>query len=72
MDQEIKKLKSAKELLEEKYFMTNYKFTGTAFVSFKSEDMKEAVLTHNIHTKSERIKNFFSKGKTPNLEDSDL
>lgn len=52
--------------------MTNYKFTGTAFVSFKSEDMKEAVLFHNVHTKTERIKNFISKGRTPGLQDSDL
>ncbi len=51
----------------------NKRFSGIAFVSFDTEDMKNLVLQHNVHSSFERFCSFLNSGKTPNIDaESDL
>lgn len=60
------------EEVEEKIQHDGKKFSGIAFVSFQTEDMKDRVLEDNQHTVQERIEAYLNKGRHAALSPSDL
>jgi hypothetical protein len=47
-------------------------FAGIAFISFKTEEMKDLVLEQNTFTPFERMKAYYNKGKKQNPEPDEL
>jgi hypothetical protein len=72
VDEKIEHLEHKIHHLEHEIMEDPSKFSGIAFISFLTEDMKEEVLTYNTFTTWERCKAYISGGKHSNPNGDEL
>ena len=72
VDEKIEHLEHKIHSIEHELSKDPKKFSGIAFISFLTEDMKEEVLTYNTFTGWERFKAYLAGGKHSNPSGNEL
>lgn len=72
INKKIEKMEEKIDKLKENIEKDGNKFSGIAFVSFLTQQMKSDVYDNNAHTKSERISAYMNDGKSRELTHKDL
>lgn len=72
LDEKIEEMEEIIEKLDVNIQHDGTKFSGIAFVSFLTENMKDEVLKNNEHTLSERLIAYMNRGRSDALTYNDL
>ena len=72
LDEKIEEMEEIIEKLDLNIQHDGTKFSGIAFVSFLTENMKDEVLKNNEHTFSERLAAYMNRGRSDALTYNDL